>query len=466
MPSRVEPPVGPGGRRTRTGPVDTEAILWVAAEMLTRSPAGAGAVHLPMMVAVSDIADRLQRSRTTIYRLWSTQEEFWADLAHFVVEEHQGMLLRAVRQSAPDGGAGGALEAALRTSVRRTSFEAEPLVWLASLAYAQHAPALATALTIRHRAVHLDLAHALAPLLAADGRRPADPLTIHDLASLLYGACETMAVQNLLDDRPSKPLTDRHGDAAALLGRALTVPVDHDRGSPRRPTIERRGPWAAAGPRPGRRDDRRLAVLRAARALLYERISRDARPITERTGRLRVPFSRLARTAGVARQTLYNRWPDNEAFELAVLHLLMNKPYAVHPPFPDEPGGTPLEAIEAVTYGYELGRLSTWRDAINTYLPYIANPAVHAEFAPFVQRVERTVPDRITAALAHGGRVMRPGEDTWVAGMARYALLSGAAHLHRTDPAGPWTRTVDGTERPLGAVASAILLRAVSEPTT
>lgn len=294
--------------------------------------------HLVAHVKLSEVATRLGLSRASLYKLWSTQHDFWVDLATFVtIERDDDPWIGSGIE-----GLGGALRAAGgdHTEAVRTWFDsverrlaADPRLVLrsASLGY----PLPDELVQHRRTAERQHRAHASVALrqaLVDAGCRPVASLSVDDLtlaltmlidgSAMFSWSAPDLARQRVrLLDEPSTTWSPLAYAARCVLeellepGQLADDVSDPPEPLPAAPVVPA---WTGA----------QLRALREGAAALSELIDGTRMPTDHSADALgHVGIDQVARAAGVTRRHLYNLWESQSEFRADLLTYLSAKEF-------------------------------------------------------------------------------------------------------------------------------------------
>lgn len=272
-------------------------------------------------VRVQDVASAIGVGRTALYRLWETQEAFRKDLLLFayaqtnqpvLTDDELGSWLADIGDRVIDPSS-----RAMRAVAARVSSGPWPVV-ISGLAGYLPSPRLAEL----DRQLRDDDVHRTTILLARIGRglgrRPMAPATWTDLAELMDVLVCGTAISSLVApwttvpdwqrDATGRPRSMLAAMAAEVFDR-LTVDGPEDEVAYERATAPRPMPaprWTVAQRR----------ALAAGVELLRRELSGAS---VDLAAFETVTVARLARAAGVSRQTVYSRWRSDDDLRLDVL---------------------------------------------------------------------------------------------------------------------------------------------------
>lgn len=432
-----------------------EHYLGVAASMVVRHVADESAhVHLAGHIRLTEVADRLGVSRSSLYRLWPSQLDYWHDLVADTVATPSPViadLVAAPDEDEPEPPAD--LDALVRAVVEgvdeavvRLTTDPTHLV-RAGLAGYPPSPLAPVAAAVE-RSERAAAADRLREMLAAVGRRPVPPLTTGDLVTamgvfldgaVLYGR----SVPESLDHRV---VLEADGTAWSLTGlavRSLLVELTEE-GRP----VERRGPArgeAARKPedeRPSPRSPLQAEAIRAGVELFVERTA-TPRPEDLEAALGHVSLARLARAAGVTRRHMYHLWSSQSEFLFDLLDRMVAEERA------DFVRRLDSSTVDAAAVGDRTRLLLVLIDELNAYRRSETppRPAVRLALQPHIRGewidrwkragMARTVAinrQRVDLLAAHLS--MRPlaGVDADDVATIMVHAAAGSERLHRVDP--------------------------------
>ncbi|CAN5553359.1 hypothetical protein BH10ACT1_BH10ACT1_13180 [soil metagenome] len=424
--------------------------------------ARAGTESLPFVAAhiqLGDVAAELGRSRTSLYKLWASQDLFQADLARFLILDHD------YRTPAAELPWNEIVLPALTSPPGLTDvFETARCILNEAQVAVLEDP------WIRVRAVMIGYGDAGA---LADVRQQVEERRQHDLADTLSGTFRLFGLR-------IAPPTDSHslavalwclGDGFAILSRKLprlsTATVDIDDGLGPRPWhlfsfmvrrllegalvgqepsggTEIDGPHTAGAATPITAwTEPQRRVLAVGARLFVERLapSDELGCTTSVTGLASVTIAAVARRAKVSRRSVYDVWQSSEALRLDVLRALVRAEQSyvsgrldkVIASVPHTSRSASTAAITAVLRRPHLDRIDPG-DAANTFLLDLANPDVAEIFA---EGTERTLGatirriERLWPSNPHDTGFQAAAE---VRAVALLSLARGSSRLLRTNP--------------------------------
>ncbi|HEU5149547.1 MAG TPA: TetR/AcrR family transcriptional regulator [Iamia sp.] len=346
-PEEPRPPAATGAHPSGRGA--RRRYLEVATEVAAKVRPGVGRSYLAAAVELADLVERLGRSRSSLYRLWPSQHDFWHDLTLHLVFQNDYLkpdewlpwdVSKLPVDVAPqrDPAADTELVRVTLGLIQDWTLQ-DPWIQVRSalLGYADvpevaEARRRVEARRIRH------LAARTAAVLALSGAGVAAPLQAIDVATGVWCLGDGFAVLNR--SRPSigtrvveldRGLGPRPwGLFAYAAGHALTAMADPDAG----PAVVDPDP----GPTPAALYDEVSArwtesqrdALREATALFLERLGPPvpgAHAEPPAGGEIRslghVTVADVARQAGVSRRSVYNHWSSSEDLRLDLLRWLL-----------------------------------------------------------------------------------------------------------------------------------------------
>lgn len=434
-----------------------EHYLGVAASMVVRHVADESAhVHLAGHIRLTEVADRLGVSRSSLYRLWPSQLDFWHDVVELAVSSPSRVIAELVAEPT-DGDAAADpstdLEALVRTVVAGiddavVGLTTDPSHLLRAGLAGYPPSSLVPAAAAVERSERAAAADRLARMLAGVGRRPLPPLTTDDLVTamgvfldgaVLYGR----SVPESLDHRV---VLEADGTAWSLTGlavRSLLVELTE----PGKP-VERRGPTpgrAIGTPDRGQlplRSALHAEALEAALELLVERAI-EPRPQDLEAALGHVSLARLARAAGVTRRHMYHLWSSQSEFLFDLLDRMVAEERA------DFVRRLDSSTVDAAAVGDRSRLLLVLIDELNAYRRSETppRPAVRLALQPHIRGewidrwkragMARTVAinrQRVDLLAAHLS--MRPlaGVDADDVATIMVHAAAGSERLHRVDP--------------------------------
>ncbi|HEY8525269.1 MAG TPA: hypothetical protein VIL48_09910 [Acidimicrobiales bacterium] len=505
---------GAVGRRQR--------YLDLATELACRPPRS-GLPSFPHAVAhirIADVARTVGVTRSAVYRHWSTQEEFWADLTAYLASGGESAWLRTLVRTGDAVVADGTGEAA-RRALNRIQEELladhQTAVRAALVAYPDVGPARERVAESERRLV-AHVAGLVDRLRAARGCRFADGVTATDVALVLTALGEGFALVARVAPRAlaRTPVDgDGGGDrGAGGAGSAAAEPAEAGTGTGVGPAEARAGlgaeerPWlplafaaravlvgltappagaqaagdsvpgadaldapGAGATAPARRSgagangspagDRRRDYLRAA--------ARLARTHTPGAGDDPVPVLGHVTLAGLARETgddrrrLYELWPSQSEFRLDLLTHLVARTCRELGDLLEPQGAGPVLPVADRLFAWLRG--TEWLPAAFAFAPVAGRRAVHERARRAADTGRQALASSLARLVAAAGRRMRPGVSLDQLTLLVLALVAGAVRTLRTNPA-LWRTDVrrGGAEHTLFGLAVAALIEATTHP--
>jgi AcrR family transcriptional regulator len=295
--------------------------------------------HLVSHVRLSDVAERLELSRASLYKLWPTQHDFWVDLATFVTvrDDEDPWITSGIEGLGPalDAADGDHMEAVrvwFDSVEQRLAADPRLVLRSASLGYPMPDELVRhrTATERRHRS---HAAAALRKVLLRAGCRPVASLSIDDvvlaLTLLIDGtAMFSWSAPDLAGKRIE--MLDEHGPTWSVLAygarcvlEELIEPGELPPWSP--PSVHDADPDPAIAPAWSRTQ---LRALREGAAALSELID-GSRATTDHSADAlgHVGIDQVARAAGVTRRHLYNLWQSQSEFRADLLVYMSEKEF-------------------------------------------------------------------------------------------------------------------------------------------
>jgi AcrR family transcriptional regulator len=326
--STSEPPRS-GPRRDRSGRVSGETklrYLQAAADLAGRlNPGHDTFPYAVSRVTMADVAADLGIARTTLYKLWPSKLDFWADLTRFIataaIDPSADEVATSILQPATEAPRVTMDRARLELNALQARQLVNPWVVLRTnlLGYAADERvdtlvAAANAREIDEITVQVDRT------LTSLGVAPREPLTARDIAVVGFCVADGLATAGRLSPRVNAHDIALDGEPPqwGMLAFAMRAVM---RRCTRPRTDADATTAAAAGPsRPSlllnaaeRWSPAQLAALTAG----ARRFATGAPPsaAVRTPGPLgHVTIARLARHAGVSRQSLHRIWPSQQAF--------------------------------------------------------------------------------------------------------------------------------------------------------
>lgn len=322
MHRRVDEHARPGSDLARrVQPETRRRYLDLAAELVERDVATEPAfAHVASHVRLTTVAANLGVSRTSLYRQWDRQHDYWCDLTAFMI----GRTLTQPDRDCTDLDVGSlesllewiriemaGLQGRLVTDPRR--------ILCTSLLGYPPVPTLRDEMAAIERAGRHEVAVRLDHLLSSAGRTIVEPLTAEDLVAAIWlvadGVAHCAAVEPAIREAR---LTldgdvDRPWTLTAYAARCVLVGLTA-------PSVPRRRPSAAPPPMPATRGSSRRWPPEK-RAALEEGARLFAEHVRSPTGAGASPavlghisLARVARAADVTRRQLYHLWSSHDAF--------------------------------------------------------------------------------------------------------------------------------------------------------
>lgn len=301
----------------------------------------AGAAHnvaiVPTVVGqvtLAEVAGALAVSRTSLYRAWPTQEDFWVDLTWYLVRPHDHVRRSdeaTASLATPDGDAAAGLEAVRLAGNRLHEgvLDDVSLLVRAALLGQPDIPGIADLRRGEDESRLRLLTGRVDAILAGLRRTPVPGVTTADLAAVMWCIGDGLSTTNRYEPAVGETTVELDdGDGArpwtlyalalrgVLLG--LTRPIGEAMTAPPRPaaagaTLDRSSMWTPA----------QLEALDAATAIFVRRLTEP------HDGPVAVPnqvtVARVARLVGVSRQRVHELWPTNSALRHAVLTLVLER---------------------------------------------------------------------------------------------------------------------------------------------
>jgi AcrR family transcriptional regulator len=301
--------------------------LRAAAELAAEEAVGPDASAFAVSrVTMADVAADLGVARTTLYRLWPSKLDFWADLTAYIAstalrptaDEVAASILQAPLAGDAAPSAMPRARAALNAVQQRQLVNPWTALRTALLGYAgsERLDALVGAANSRE----IDEAAAQVDrILAQLGLAPREPLTVRDIAVVGFCIADGLATAGLLSPRITREDIVLDGDPAgwgmlAFAIRAVIRSCTRARtatdGSPA-PLFDAVPPAAALDHLQRWTEPQRTALAAAARRFATRDNSGSDR-VPSPLGH--VTLARLARHTGVSRQWLHRIWPTQHAF--------------------------------------------------------------------------------------------------------------------------------------------------------
>jgi AcrR family transcriptional regulator len=410
-----------------------------------------------------DVADGLGRSRTSLYRLWDSQEDLWVDLSRYLVLEHD--LNPRGGCTVPWRAAAAALEHVADTdqptlvqalgdglNLAQEAVLADQGVLLraALLGYGQVEDLAALRRAVEERRLH-DLGALLGGVLALHRRWVAPPLTPVGAATALWALGDGLAVVHRFVPEVGEltvPIDDKRGPrpwrlfaygARCLLVEATTgqEQAGHDPAHGTASLADQRERQLARWT-PAQRE-----VLHAA-SLQYVRRTApggDISALDEVRALPQITMASVAHAAGVSRRAVYNMWPSISDLRLELLQMLLTAErtnlLTRFDRLTAELDGRPATAQQlllALARSPARERLSAGHARL-AFLPEANHPAVQAITGAAVRSTIAALAERLEARWPAPGRGPGPGLDARGLAALVLALVNGGERLLRINPA-------------------------------
>jgi AcrR family transcriptional regulator len=449
-------PDHPTSRRARS------RYLEVAADVASQVRPGTGRAYLAALVELADLGGHLGRPRTSLYRLWPSQHDFWSDLTLHLVfqndyqkpderlpwdESRQTVELPAQRDPAADSEV---LRIGL-TFIQDAVLD-DPWVQVrASLLGYADVPGVAEARRqvedrrIRH------LGARVAGILSLGGRAIAPPLRAHDAAVALWCLGDGFAVLHRSQPEIGArtiPVDDGLGPRPwGLLAYAVRAVLAEMSviGHEPEPAGPASGPspsalYAAVSARwtPAQRD-----ALDAATTLFLE--GTRGRSLAGDGEEIRslghVTVAAVARAAGVSRRSIYNHWSSSDELRLDLLRWLLaaeRRRYVAGLDrvlaAPSAEGADRTGAVVAALLVHPSpGRLPIPHLPL-AFLAEADHPAVRATLERGYAETVAAVATRVERLWPRAGRASGAELDAETLAVVLVSLATGANRLLRIDP--------------------------------
>lgn len=313
-------------RSARVGRETKLRYLRAAAELAGRT--GPGHDTFPYAVSrvtMADVAADLGIARTTLYKLWPSRIDFWADLTEFIAAAAIDPTTDDVATSilrTPIAASWAPMDTArLELNALQARQVVSPWVGLrtALLGYAGDERISALVAAANTREID-EITVQLDRTLAGLGVAPREPLTARDIAVVAFCISDGLATAGRLSPRVNAHDIALDGEPPGwgLLAFAMRGVIRRctrqraDDEAPAPVTARSPGPSRPADPS-GRWSAAQLAALTAGarRFTAGTPANASARPPSPLG---HVTIARLARHAGVSRQSLHRIWPSQQAF--------------------------------------------------------------------------------------------------------------------------------------------------------
>jgi AcrR family transcriptional regulator len=455
--------VAPGGRpgdERRHGSARARHLA-AAAELVTAPPEPPLVAGGMAGIRLQDLAEATGRSRSSLYKLWPTQEDFWADLSlHLLFEHDHGFgdgdlpWFSAVEASGAAGGGLAISDPEDAAEVMRAFLAAIQDFIVENPGIASRGTLLGyhdlpEAQEVRARALERrlqDLGLVLAGMEAVTGHEVRPPATPYDLAVAFWALGDGFAVLAHLvprvaevrvqvdDGRGPRPWGLFSFAIREVLTRTATPAVGTPLPPPTAPTVAEQHEQLLA-----RWDAAQREVLHAGTSLFFARIAGSDAAGREATEGIDVPaqvtVASVARASGVSRRAVYDLWSSVDELRLDLLAVLL----AADRQRIDQllSRVQPGEGA-AATFGIALtrppaeGRLPPAHASL-AYLPEVTHPAVRQLYEQQVERtlaLVRTHLDRIWPPRSPG----RPARDDDDLAALFLSLIWGVGRVQRFVP--------------------------------
>jgi AcrR family transcriptional regulator len=426
--------------------------LRAAAELAMRTNPGHDTFpYAVSRVTMADVAAELGIARTTLYKLWPSKLDFWADLTTFIAST-------AIDPTADDV-ATSILQtptAAPRVTMNRARVELNALQerqvvnpWVALrtalLGYVSDEGLDELVATANTREID-DITVQVDRTLAELGVAPREPLTAHDIAVVAFCVADGLATAGRLSPSVNAHdiLLDGESEGWGMLAFAMrgmirrcTRPLtDADASTP--PTVRHLQRRVPADPAERWSPAQRAALTAGARLFATgARASTSGRPPSPLG---QVTIARLARFTGVSRQSLHRIWPNQQSFvadlipyllEVRCDEVLATMRQATRHSMEVSVGGALVATEEAVTR--LIADASRGPMAHLTYASYEDDPVIRDRSRLVIESLLDRFADDLSALTRSWGGATRDGVEFFH--LATIIVLSelSAARLERTN---------------------------------
>lgn len=473
---------------TGTRPETKQRYLEVAAALSKLDADSEPAyVHVASHVKLTHVAERLGVSRSSLYRRWETQHDYWRDLVLFMATREQEPWVREHLDATPSESRSGDLEAILDgirqefdLLQRRLTHSPRRILRTALLGYPA-APELRKAVgwerSNRQRA-----ATRLDRMLGLLGRVVVAPLTATDLLAAIWILSEGVAHCCAVDPATSETQIVLDGDedrpwsllAYAVRCLILTLTAPSDGSAPPR-HVAVAAPTTQSSVLPSWSQEQLDALTQGA-DLFAERFQSPeaATPGVEMLGH--ITLARVAREAGVTRRQLYHLWSSHDDFRRDLLRYIRAEEGSTYfSQFDDglaaalespRPSHIALDVCEHIERGRLAEPIDTSAHARFALEPHLNDPLVRGEAQTAMTEVMTFHQERIEAFVDRSGVELRTGVTPLHINHLLTALAHGSEVLRRTDPAAirPNVRYRGGEYSTFSIACQAIVDHSVVEP--
>lgn len=297
-------------------------LLDIAVEIVLSADEDPSAwLHAVAVVSPLDVARAVGLSRTWMYQLWPTKQEFWQDLAIYeCLRDDEAPLAKAGWRQVRETGSTPleALRRAMNTLTADVRVAPGTVTFATVLGYSLPAE-VAELKLLKQRRATAAIERLMVEWLIASGRHPVPGCSLGDLADMVKLLIDGGRMANvvapwmlepewLLDD--AQPWSILAYGARQLMARLTEpgIPITDHIVSPIAPQVE-----------PANWTDRHRSALAAASVVFDQKLATPDNTL-HAFGLLTV--ARLARRAGVSRQTVYNAFPSDDELRLALLRRL------------------------------------------------------------------------------------------------------------------------------------------------
>ncbi len=353
------------------------------------------------VVSPRDVATSLGMTRTWVYRMWPTREDFWRDLAEFECRRDDPCAAALIRVSPTLTSVG--TEQPFEWLIERLDWLSDQIIpacrshtFAAVFGYELPAEVARLVLTKRRQAI-VRIEAWLGDWARAAQRRPVPGIRLADLAELVQLFIDGGRMAQLLIPWV---VTERISDGDRRIS-PLAAAVRHLLASMTEPGAFEPATPTPAAPLPLHTwTDRQLVVLTAAADLLDTTVHDPQEPIVAYGW---VTIARVARAAGVSRHTVYQYWASDDELRIDLLERMCTRFASVITAWSTDRSDAPPDAVRAVTMeemDTYVPRSGTTRLPTLAFIPHLGHPRV-AELLHGLHRL--TLAESERAIAGHTG---------------------------------------------------------------
>lgn len=421
--------------------------------------------HIVSHVKLSMVATQLGVSRSSLYRMWPTQIDFWRDLVVFIsIRDDRPWMHDEL--DAHDQPLHPADDEALLERIRKEFSRAQDrliddprLVLRAALLGYPPVRQITERRAAWEAAQRRAAAARLASTLGAAGRAPVDPLTHIDLATAIWLMADGIALAARVDRSFGEASLDLDGDPARpwpllpYVVRSIVMELTHPVGESASAVATASSGSASSADTTARLgeaaawDAGQLAALQAGADLFARSLETPHAPdgtafSVEALGQ--VTLARVARAAGVTRRQLYHLWESQEEFRIDLIRHVRTQEGAAYYRSFDEGIDQVMAAPRLSHVALDIcEHVNRWRleadrdrpDDIGFALqPHMRDPDVRAGTLRWMGRLRSFQQQRIDAFIELLGVRLRAGVEAHHVNALLMAAAGGSERLHRVDP--------------------------------